>query len=292
MLRMGRVEALKIEEYVNSMGNEPTLRDLFVVISQIQADIRNGNEQTAIYRSELEAAKTRIVTLENAQTSTNEKLNSFKQDLEQMRSYYRKNNFIIHKLPETSNETTSTLVKEVHRVLTEYMHINIDLTEIDATYRLGGKKSDAARPVLTRVTCLWRKYEVLEANKLLKEHHLSVTDDYSVEARNIRRNLIPYLSEARRTNHKAFLRKDKMLVDGKLYSLEEVRSMNFNPQPQDTGTKPMIHPERDKRRADNGQSTPQTKKKPLSKATTMNLAQFKFQKRSPSPHDAVIHMSA
>jgi hypothetical protein len=51
---------------------------------------------------------------------------------------------------------------------------------------------------------------------------IRIEHDYSRQVREIRRGLVPYLTEARKRGHGAFMKKDKLVVNGKLYSLEEV----------------------------------------------------------------------
>jgi hypothetical protein len=51
---------------------------------------------------------------------------------------------------------------------------------------------------------------------------IRVEQDYAREVREIRRKLIPYLKDARGRGHKAVMKKDKLMVNGKTYSLREL----------------------------------------------------------------------
>jgi hypothetical protein len=48
-----------------------------------------------------------------------------------------------------------------------------------------------------------------------------------METRSIRRELIPYLKDARRQGNIAFLRKDKLVVNRKIYELEYLKNFRM-----------------------------------------------------------------
>jgi hypothetical protein len=50
-----------------------------------------------------------------------------------------------------------------------------------------------------------------------------VEQDYFRQVREIRRELIPYLKDARSWGHKAVIKKDKLMVNGRTYSLKELK---------------------------------------------------------------------
>jgi hypothetical protein len=50
---------------------------------------------------------------------------------------------------------------------------------------------------------------------------MRVEHDYSREEREIRRELIPYIKDARSMGHKIFMRNNKLVVNGRTYSVGE-----------------------------------------------------------------------
>jgi hypothetical protein len=50
-----------------------------------------------------------------------------------------------------------------------------------------------------------------------------VEKDLSIEDRKVRQELIPYLKDAKRRGHKAFLRKGSLIVDGRAYGLSYLK---------------------------------------------------------------------
>jgi hypothetical protein len=67
------------------------------------------------------------------------------------------------------------------------------------------------------------KLEVLRNKKNLAGTKIRVDEDLSVEDRRIRSELIPYLKDAKKWGHKAFLRRHTLMVNGKTYGLNYLK---------------------------------------------------------------------
>jgi hypothetical protein len=61
---------------------------------------------------------------------------------------------------------------------------------------------------------------VLRKTKNLLGSKFRVDEDIAWETRKIRKGFIRYLKDAKRTRHRAFLKKDKLIVNGWAYDLE------------------------------------------------------------------------
>jgi hypothetical protein len=63
----------------------------------------------------------------------------------------------------------------------------------------------------------------LRNKKNLAGSEIKVEEDLSMEDRKVRKELIPYLKDAKRRGHKAFLRKGSLIVDGRAYGLSYLK---------------------------------------------------------------------
>ena len=84
---------------------------------------------------------------------------------------------------------------------------------IDDCFRLG--KSKNRRPVLIKFTSKLTTHCVLERSKLLKGTGIYLENDYGKSVREIRKQLIPFMKEARGKGRHAVLRGDKLIVEGR-----------------------------------------------------------------------------
>jgi hypothetical protein len=63
----------------------------------------------------------------------------------------------------------------------------------------------------------------LENTKKLAGSKIRIEQDYTWETRQIRRDLIPYLKEARNKGHRAVIKIDKLIVNGRPYELKYLK---------------------------------------------------------------------
>ena len=88
---------------------------------------------------------------------------------------------------------------------------------IDDCFRLGKTKN--RRPVLIKFTSKLIMDCVLERSKLLKGTGIYLERDYDTLTREIRRQLVPFMKEARYKGKHAVLRDDKIIVEGRKLDL-------------------------------------------------------------------------
>jgi hypothetical protein len=76
---------------------------------------------------------------------------------------------------------------------------------------------------LVRFLSFTKKLEVLKNKRNLAGSKIRVDDDLSTEDRKVRKELIPYLRDAKKRGHKAFLRKGTLIVNGKSYDVNYLK---------------------------------------------------------------------
>ena len=97
------------------------------------------------------------------------------------------------------------------------LQLNISDMSIDDCYRIG--KSKNRRPILVKFTSKLTRDSVLERSKLLKGTGIFLEKDYEKSVRETRKQLIPFMKEARGKGRQAMLRGDKLIVEGKEWDL-------------------------------------------------------------------------
>jgi hypothetical protein len=105
------------------------------------------------------------------------------------------------------------------------MKVDVMKRHIDSVMRIGRRKG--SRPILVRFASYSKKIEVLKGTRNLAGTNIRIEQDYRMKTRRICRELIPYLKDARRQGNIAFIRKDKLVVNRKIYELEYLKK-NFH----------------------------------------------------------------
>jgi hypothetical protein len=101
------------------------------------------------------------------------------------------------------------------------MDIEIAEWHVDMANRLGRGRDN--RPIAVRFTTFKKKSEILENMKKLAASKIRIEQDYTWETRQIRRDLIPYLKEARNKGHRVVIKIDKLIVNARPYELKYLK---------------------------------------------------------------------
>ncbi|KAK9509985.1 hypothetical protein O3M35_004864 [Rhynocoris fuscipes] len=183
--------------------------------SELKDVIVNFNEK-------FQHLENRVLLLETKPTKSEEDLDRQKE--------WRKRNLLIYNVSEAVNENISELENSILLILNEKLSLDISFKEIDWVKRIG-KKTDGgkSRPVLIRLLSLRTKREILSNANKLRGCEISISEDFSQEVRATRRELIQFKKAALNANKKAYLRYDKLFVDGILYSLDELKIISQGP---------------------------------------------------------------
>lgn len=173
----------------------------------------------------MDTLKNGLITI--AEDVKNIKLEQNKQGIliEQLQKEERNTNLIFHGLNRQSYHESLEKVIEI----LDSIGINSSKYLIKNIKKLGpGNWND--RPILVSFVSIPLKIDVLRNRKLISEKFQGITfkDDLSKEIREKRAKLSEYSQLAISNNIKAYMKKDKLVVHGKEWSLEELQNDSSN----------------------------------------------------------------
>lgn len=132
----------------------------------------------------------------------------------------KKNNIVIFGL-EVEKEN---LVNDVIRHLSELLHINIDISQINNVYKIG--KQPTNQPIVVEFLSYLVKVEVLKNCKNLKGTKISISDDLSKADQAVRKCLLKHQKEAKNNNLNAYIRGNKLMINNDVYTVEDLEKEN------------------------------------------------------------------
>ena len=141
---------------------------------------------------------------------------------ESMELMKRKNNIVVFGVEGGSNESWDDTENVVAEIIKEKLNVDLDGGEIERARRLG-QAGRGNRPILVELLSSKTKMKILKNSKQLKGTKINIDEDFSPNIRAIRGKLIPFLRKARQDQCRAHLRYDKLMVDGKFFTLEEIQ---------------------------------------------------------------------
>lgn len=170
-----------------------------------------------------------------------EKLNS---KINMLQKNARRNNLLIHGVEE-SEKNTQELIANTKEMLGK-IDLQLEFTDIDKIYRLGKVQDNGkTRPILLTTTTLLKKSEILK-NKKKMSPSTYITEDFTREELEIRKNLQSQLKQERENGNLAYIRHNKIIVKGKQNEQEKRKrdesispdgNSMLNPKQGTSGTK-------------------------------------------------------
>ena len=136
----------------------------------------------------------------------------------------KRKNLIIKGVADAEEEKNEDLAIKVENLL-EKMGVNINLArDIDEIKRFGLFHKDKKRPILIKLLTWNKKMEILQQAKTLKGTNIWIDQDYTKKVQNERKQLIPYMKQAREQGKKASLKYNKLIINGMAYGSENLES--------------------------------------------------------------------
>lgn len=179
--------------------------------------------------SEIVALKDKVEKLEVQQEENNTRLDSCSKEIqtltrltsyleakvEDLENRNRRNNVIFYNLIEPSSESWDACLLTITALLRR-LDLHDEITCIERAHRLGRKHS-GCRPVIVRFSHYKAKISILRNSRRFSSHGVSVGEDFSQNVRAKRRELLPFLREARKRGDRASLRFDKLWINGRVF---------------------------------------------------------------------------
>ncbi|CAH2091435.1 unnamed protein product [Euphydryas editha] len=138
----------------------------------------------------------------------------------------RKNNIIIHGVKETekSYDDLFTIIKNTLKNI----NVNIEKFEINKYHRLGRKQDGKTRPVLITFTSQQKRAEILKHKKQMPQQTY-ITEDFSKETIEVRKNLQLQLKEEKKRGNIAFIKNNKLIIKEKSEAEKRKRKSSMSP---------------------------------------------------------------
>ena len=181
--------------------------------------------------NELQQEVGRIPKLESEINQLKLENKTFEEKLIQQDNYSRKENVVIQGLTENKDENCFQLVEKL------FSDMRLENFKVQRCHRLGPKRTDSKpRPLIMRFAFYSDKQTFMKNRHALPDM-LKAHDDYSPETAKIRSLLRPIYSQLKQQCARAKLIEDKIVLDGKRYTYEQVITGQFPIDLQDTNHK-------------------------------------------------------
>lgn len=167
----------------------------------------------------------------------------------QQDSFSRRNNIRFYGAKENSYEDCESVIMGI----TKDANLSFDSRTFERVHRLGKKSEGIDRPIICKFLHFKDKLALLNKRDVLNKMNIQISDDYCKDVEASRRKLLPILKEGKKIGENIKLIGDKIILNGKFYSTDDVHKL---PEP--------LKPENISTRTQNGLTCFFTKDSPLS----------------------------
>lgn len=222
------VNKTDLKEMPNSIDE-----DFFVKLNQMIVEANKN--QTIEIKTEIESVKDSIKEEVLKRKELEQKYDILNDKYRKLEKSLRKNNVIVFGL---ENNTEENLINYIVKTLNTYLELNIDHRDINDVFTIG-KQSDH-KPVIIKFTSYLKKIELLRNCYKLKEvnknrnHKITITEELSVDEIKTQKILRQHLNEAKSRKIHAYIRADKIYINGNSYTVEELELSEVKKKIEDT----------------------------------------------------------
>ncbi|XP_054258763.1 uncharacterized protein LOC128983489 [Macrosteles quadrilineatus] len=172
--------------------------------------------------TDLKTQQEKITNLEDINKKLILKIDSIEQQV-------KTNSIILTNVHQKPRETSRATLQKVLHVFNRVMKVRVSAQDISVALRALSDTPGRNKPIVVRFTNFATKMKVLSASNRLTHTNMTVSSDYSELVAQKRGELVPYLQQALAQGRRAFLWYDRIIIDGKTHTLEELLAENTSP---------------------------------------------------------------
>ncbi len=179
-----------------------------------------------------------LTQVENVQQKLEGKIHSLNEHILRLECQSRRSNLKIDNVPERPNETPSDTEYIFRDILHNMGMPDVNRIKIERCHRTG-PKGEKPRTIIVKFNWYGDRDEIWANRRYLKGSDYWMREDFPAVYEDRRRALLPYLQAAKRDQRfkKASLHVDKLSLNGKLYSIDQVDQLPDGLKPSQIATR-------------------------------------------------------
>ena len=211
---------------------------MFGILQQVQGDLKSLCKSNKSTKKKLKSVSEKnnatsqlatslakkVITLETTSNLLQEQHCELKEKILDLEFRQRRNNLVFDGLPEVRNETDYDCFQKVLYIIRNIPGINTSNVKIDRCHRLGSGKN---RAIIACFNWYGDVTAILRGRRNLPRG-VFVSEDYPMEWIDRRRVLRPIYNQLIKNSGftgKVYLNRDKLIVDGKVYSAGPISNL-------------------------------------------------------------------
>lgn len=134
----------------------------------------------------------------------------------------KRNNLVVQGVTEAEDETDIQLKEKIENILRDMGTPITYEGELQELHRIGIKRANKIRPIFMKMRNYETKVKIMKRTKELKGTQIFITEDFPKHVLEERKVLSNHLKKAREIGHRAFMKYNKLIVNGEEYGVENI----------------------------------------------------------------------
>jgi ribA/ribD-fused uncharacterized protein len=230
--RLANIEQLlhKLEPNISKL--DPTINAIQTDIAEIKSDqstqLNHITSKVEQIEQNFQSIKTENMLLKTENQALKQNIVLLNEKIDRQEAYSRKHNLLLHGVKEDQ----APIITTVRRILGSMGIPEPNNIMIDDAHRLGQMSKTRNRPIIFRLILKSDRNLIWDARRNLKGSDIFISEDLPEVYQRQRNLLKPVLMAAKSSGKKAIFVANKLLIDGKLYSVEQMQDLpqELNPE--------------------------------------------------------------
>ena len=209
---------------------------------EIEQDFQKSTEyiQTSIdqLESDNKSLRTTVNNQEIKLSALQKQHHSMSERMLAMETRSMRDNLIFTGIPESDGETVTDIKTTLGNLFIDDLDLDGDDIVISHCHRLPKRHNQHTRDIIARFTCYSDRLNILHSAKKLKGHEpaIYINEQFPPEIEKRRSILRPIMKQAHIYKRKASLSQDKLVIDGRVFTVDTISSVPFDTASMDTIT--------------------------------------------------------
>ncbi|XP_069114412.1 uncharacterized protein [Argopecten irradians] len=226
--------ALSLMEKVEGINKRLGKLDLIErSLSEVKTDVKNLGDRVGEVEKSQQFLSDKFEQDNKEMKSLSMEINSIKAHLDttllqcknlsksvvDLQSRSMRDNLLFFGIQEV-NESDTTVREDCIQLVRDLCRdkLNIDNVAIDRAHRFGEKRGEKPRPIVAKFSSYHQREDVRKNSRKLIGSDIYISEQYPKEIQAVRQELWPICKKARDEGKRAVIVKDKLYIDGNLYT--------------------------------------------------------------------------
>lgn len=214
-----------------------SMQEMKRMLEDMKREMAQGFRKTEDMVKMVNSVVDRIQDMEVAWGTMEDRVRWLEEKVDYLENQSRRNNIVLYGVGEEEDESWD-MTSEIVRHVIRQTGVAMNERDIERAHRVGHGRYP--RPIVCKLAHYKVKEEIIRSARFLRGTGVAISEDHSRRVREERAFLKRHLIDARKQGARAFIRFDKLVINGRVRSRRELEEMRRQHQEQTASPAPEV----------------------------------------------------